>query len=644
MLTFFRNFFKTKIGLALVLAFLGVIGFAFASMDVSSTGAFGGVAGGDSVAVVGDRKIGTAELNQAANDALRSARQENPEITLQSLLADDGLDNILGGLIDRYTITAWAEANGFRAGTNLVNSEIRQIPAARGASGEFDQAAYEMFLRSNSLTDAQVRQQVKTSMLFQQSILSSVYGPKLPESITRTYARAFKERRTGAIATISASLFAPQGDPSADELTKFYNENRNRFIRPERRTIRYATFDSSALGDTINPTSEEIAAYYEANAAQYAASESRSFTQLIVPTREGAAAIAQRVRAGESFAQAASSAGLRPTQLESQSRSDIAGAASSAVAEAYFAASEGAVTAPAQGPLGWHIARVSDVQGRAARSLESVRGEITEVLREQKRQRGLAELAVGIEDRLGDGASLTSVAEELGLELKTTQPVTANGQVYGTTQAAPRELASVLGFAFQVEENEAEIGALGDQQNFVIYEVADITPSAAAPLAEIRSDVIAQWRLAKGNEGARAAADRILKRVEKGASLANAVAAEKVAIGAPEPVNVTRSELARLGGRVPTPLALMFAMAEGSVKKLQGAQNQGWTVVELEDITLDELEENDPLIAQARAQVAQAWSSEYAEQMIAAMRAELGVERNPDAIAAVRRQLIGETN
>ena len=644
MLTFFRNFFKTKIGLALVLAFLGVIGFAFASMDVSSTGAFGGVAGGDSVAVVGDRKIGTAELNQATNDALRRERQENPETTLQSLLADDGLDSILGGLIDRYTIIAWAEANGFRAGTNLVNSEIRQIPAARGASGEFDQAAYEMFLRSNSLTDAQVRQQVKTSMLFQQSILSSVYSPKLPDSITRTYARAFKERRQGAIATILASSFAPQGDPSADELTEFYNENRNRFIRPERRTIRYATFDSSALGDTINPTQEEIAAYYQANAAQYAASESRSFTQLIVPTREGAAAIAQRVRAGESFAQAASSAGLRPTQLESQSRSDIAGAASSAVAEAYFAASEGAVTAPAQGPLGWHIARVSDVQGRAARSLESVRGEITEVLREQKRQRGLAELAVGIEDRLGDGASLTSVAEELGLELKTTQPVTANGQVYGTTQAAPRELASVLGFAFQVEENEAEIGALGDQQNFVIYEVADITPSAAAPLAEIRSDVITQWRLAKGNEGARAAADRILKRVEKGASLANAVAAEKVAIGAPEPVNVTRSELARLGGRVPTPLALMFAMAEGSVKKLQGAQNQGWTVVELEDITLDELEENDPLIAQARAQVAQAWSSEYAEQMIAAMRAELGVERNPDAIAAVRRQLIGETN
>ena len=71
MLTFFRNFFKTKVGLAIALAFLGLIGFAFASMYVSSTGAFGGVAGGDRVAVVGSEKISTAELSDGAAEALR---------------------------------------------------------------------------------------------------------------------------------------------------------------------------------------------------------------------------------------------------------------------------------------------------------------------------------------------------------------------------------------------------------------------------------------------------------------------------------------------------------------------------------------------------------------------------------------------
>lgn len=645
MLTFFRNFFKTKIGLAIALAFLALIGFAFASMDVSNTGAFGGVAGGDSVAVVGDAKIGTAELNQAVNDALAQARQENPEATMQTLLAGGGLDRVLDDLITRYALIDWGESNGLRAGTNLVNSEIRQIPAARGPNGEFDTDAYNAFLRTNSLTDSQIRQQIRTSLYFQQSIFPAIYGAQIPESIARTYARSFKERRRGAIATIPASLFAPDGDPTDAQLSEFYTENRTRFVRPERRVIRYATFDSAALGDSVEPTDAEVAAFFRENAEDFAAREARSFTQLIVPTREGAETIASRVRAGESFAQAAASAGLRTTELDDQERSDILSAASAGVADAYFSAARGEVTTPARSSLGWHIARVRAVDAQPAQSLAQARAGIEETLRETKRQRGIAELAVSIEDRLADGASLTSIVEELDLELQTSPAITAAGRVYGTSNEAPAILGSVLDYAFQIDEGDSEIGALPDQQTFLIYEVADIAPSAVAPLAQIRDEVIAEWRRVRGDQAAEAAANRILKRVEGGQDLAAAVAAEEAAIRPPQPVNYSREELARLGStRVPAPIALLFGMAEGSVKKLEGTGDQGWFVVDLEDIILEDLEENDPLIAQARTQVGQSWGNEYAEQMLAAMRAELGVERNAEAIAAVRRQLLGESN
>ena len=645
MLTFFRRFFKTKIGLFLVLAFLGLIGFAFASMDVSSTGTFGGVAGGDSVAVVGDRKIGTAELNQAVNDAFNEARRDNPELTMEALLADGGLERILDGLIDQHALVEWAQDNGYRAGTNLVNSEIRQIPAARGPSGDFDTATYNLFLRTNSITDAEVRQQLRTTLMFQQSVLPGVYGARLPESIAATYARSFKERRTGAIATIPSSLFAPRGDPSDAQLQSFYSENRARFVRPERRTFRYATFDSSALGDSVEPTDAEIASAYNANADRYAASEQRDFTQLILPTREGADAIARRVRDGQQFAQAAAAAGFRTTTLEGQSLAQIRNSASAAVADAYFEADRGGVSSPARSPLGWHIARVDAVNSRPAQTLGQVRGQIAETLRAEKRQRGLAELAVGVEDRLSDGASLSAVANELDLELQTSPVITAAGRVYGTSQPAPAELSGVLEYGFQLEEGEAEIGALPDQQTFIVYEVADIVGSSVAPLAEIREQVALQWRRERGDAGARAAAERIVDRVEKGASLREAVAAEAADIRPPEQVEYSREELARLQNtRVPAPIALMFSMAQGTVKKLEGGRDQGWYVVDLDTISLDELEENDPLLAQAKQQVSRAWSNEYGAQLIAAIRRELGVERNANAIAAVRRQLLGEPN
>ena len=645
MLTFFRNFFKTKVGLAIALAFLGLIGFAFASMDVSSTGAFGGVAGGDRVAVVGSEKISTAELSDGAAEALRQARQDNPDATIQTLLADNGLDEILDGLIDRFVLVAWGEENGLRAGRNLVNSEIRQIPGARGPSGDFEEAAYQAFLQTQSLTDAQLRSQIRTSLFFRQSIIPAAYGAKVPDSIARTYARTFKERRRGSVAVISAAAFAPTGAPTDAQLGKFYADNQSRFVRPERRTLRYATFGSEALGESIEPDDAQIAAYFKENAENYAARETRDFTQVIVATRQGAEAIANRVRGGQSFAAAAAEAGFRTAQLSDQERDNVREQASAAVADAYFSASEGGLTAPARSPLGWHIARVDDVTQVAAKTVASVRGEIAEVLRERNRQRGIAELATTIEDRLADGASLTAVAEELDLEVVATQPLTASGFVYGTAQRAPELVASTLDFAFQIEEGEPEIAALPDGQNFLLYEVSSITPSSVAPLAEIRENVIAEWRRSRGNEGARAAADRVLKRVQGGQSLAAAMAAEKVALPAPEAVNLSREELARLGNTsVPAPIALMFAMAEGSTKKLKGNGDQGWFVVSLEDISLGQLEENDPLVQQALLQIAQGWTAEYSQQMLAAMRAEVGVERNPDAIAAVRRQLLGETN
>lgn len=315
------------------------------------------------------------------------------------------------------------------------------------------------------------------------------------------------------------------------------------------------------------------------------------------------------------------------------------------MADAYFSASESAVTVPAQGQLGWYVARVNSVERRAARDLASVRDEIADSLREQKRQRGIAELAVNIEDRLSDGASLSTVAQELDLDLQTSQPITASGQIYGTPQPAPEALRSVLEFAFQIDEGEAEIGALPDQRTFVVYEVATITPSAAAPLAEIRDEVTLQWRRDRASKASEAAADRILKRVEGGASLTDALNAEQTQLPAPQQVSLSREELARLQEqRVPPAIGLMFAMAEGTVKKLEGPSEQSWFVVDLQDVQLEELAENDPLIRQAQDAVGQAWGSEYAEQLLSAMRASVGVERNADAIAAVRRQLLGETN
>jgi len=199
----------------------------------------------------------------------------------------------------------------------------------------------------------------------------------------------------------------------------------------------------------------------------------------------------------------------------------------------------------------------------------------------------------------------------------------------------------VLETAFDMEEGEPQLFELVPGQSFIVFDVSAITPSATAPLAQIRPDVIAAWRESEGAKAAKAAADRIIVRLGQGMTLAAATAAENKAVPAPVPVNLNREELGRQG-RVPSQLALFFSMAQGTAKKLEAPSRQGWYVVQLDKVTPGTVAAGDPLIADTLRQLGLVTGQEYVEEFVAAAQREVGVERNETAIKALSAQLAGQ--
>ena len=641
MITFFRRFFQSKVGIAVTLGFLGLIAFAFASSDVANTGTFGGVSGGDRVAVVGDDKISTSELASAANSAVNNARRQNPTISMPAFVEQGGLENVLTEMLERAAISEFAEKYGLRAGTNLVNSEIINIPAFRGADGNFDDTAYRQVLAQQGLTDALVRDDLRSGLLARQLLVPGAFGGRVPEKFTMRYASLLKERRDGAIAIIPSRVFVPSEDPSSEQLQTYYEANRGDYIRPERRIIRYFTFGDDALGELSAPSDEEIAARYEENNDAYAPSENRTVTQLIVPTQQAADAIRERVQAGGSLEAAASEAGLQTVALGPVTQSELTAQTSSAVAQSVFDAGRGEIAEAARSGLGFHVTRVDAIDRKAGVNLEQARGEISVALAEEKRRGALADLAELIEEQAESGVSLPDIASENGIEPSSTKPVTGAGQVYGTQETVDRILAPALQTAFQMEEGEPQLAVLVPGQMFLVYEVTEITQSASAPLAEIRENVVIAWKLAEGSKLAKDASDRVMKRVREGATLDAAIQDEEKTIPGAERINLTREQLGQ-GQQVPAPLALMFSMAEGTTKRLEAPGSAGWVVVRLNDIEAGTISKEDPQFLQAQQDLNQSISREYGDQLRRAVQAEIGVERNEDAIEAVRKQLTGE--
>lgn len=642
MLTFFRRFFQSKIGLPIFLGFLVLMALAFAAADITGTG-FSGVSGSDRVAVVGGEPIASTELVTATNNALEQVRQQNPTLSMPEFIAAGTLDEVLRQLIDRNAIGLYARQYGLRAGDNLVNSEILQIEAFKSLSGEFDEQTYLAALRQRGLSDAVFRRDLANGLLEDQLLRPALAAPQMPAKVARQYASLVLERRKGEIALIPSTAFAPAGDPSETQLAEWYGKNRAMFMRPERRTLRFAVFGDDTLKVDAVPTEAEIAARYKRDAAQYQASERRAVTAFVVPTQDAAKALAARIRSGTSLEAAAREAGFSASPTDLRDRQALANTTSLAFAENAFKAAQGGVIEPAQGNLGWYVARVDKIERIPARSLAEVRGTIAEALGIEKRNAAIADLVAEIEGEIDSGTALAEVAKAYDLTVETTPALLANGQAFGQpgVQIVP-QLAPVLATAFQMEESEPQLAEVVPGKQFVMFEVARLDEASAPPLAEVKEQAIAGWKRAQGAILAKQAADRIAAKARGADGLAAALAAE----GKPhelERIDIERRALLSQRGRnIPAPLVLMFSMAEGSVKVLEGPRNVGWYVVSLADISTNPVESEPGLLEQTRAQLAPTLTEEYRRQAAAAMRKELGTTRDDAAIEAVRKRLAGE--
>jgi peptidyl-prolyl cis-trans isomerase D len=645
MLQFFRNMFKSTVGAAVALLVLGLIAFAFVSGDLSNTGNIGLAKGGDRVATVGGERIDATTLGQAATNAVENVKQQDPTQSMQSFLAAGGLDRVLNDMIDRTALAAFGKDHGIIASDRLIDSEIAQIPAFKGPDGKFSETVFRQLMQQRGVSEDLVRNDLGQGLISRQLLIPASYGAVAPREAALRYAALLREKRNGTIALLPSALFAPKTPPTDAQLTAFYAQKRSRFIRPERRVIRFATFGDDALKNLAAPTEAEITTSYNANKAQYAALETRQVTQLIVPTEAAARAVADEVAKGKALEAAASAKGLSAARLGAVGKDALAAQSSPAVANAVFAAAKGAIAAPARSGLGWHVIRVDSIDVRPARSLESVKAELTTQIATTKRRQALNDLSARLEDEFDKGGNLTEAARELGVTLQETGQLTADGGVYGQAGArAPAVLGRTLQTAFAMEENKPQLAEVEPGKTFLIFDVKDISPSAPAPLAEIKQDVVVAYMLDRGATAAKTAADKVQAEVRKGATLPAAMAALGVPLPPAQPIDMDRTQLTAAGRQPPPPLMLLFSMAEGTVKTLAAPGGQGWFIVALKDIVPFPVQANDPVLPAARQQLGQLAGEEYVQQLRRAIRVEVGAKRDEAGIKAVKTQLGGGSN
>ena len=641
MLHIFRKSLGSKLGAGLGLGFILLLGLAFAAGDIAGNKSFGG-AGGDRIATVGKSRVDSSELERTVSRTVENLRREQPTVTLKDFIAQGGYDQVLRNVIDLAAIHEFGQKHGMYVGNRLIDSEIAKLRDVQGPDGKVSDQLYKAFLQQRGVTDAQLRRELGNSLMARQLLTNADFGVAVPSTVVQRFAAVVTERRTGQIGLLPSSAFAPKTLPSDSELATWYAANQKDFIRPERRVIRYATFSDAVLKTVPAPTEAEIAAAYNANKARFEASESRKVSQLVLPT-EAAAKAAMAEAAGKSLEAVAAAKGLSVATLAPLTNAALAIQTSQAAANAAFAAPKGKVVGPIKAPLGWVLLRVDAIEGKAGKTLDQARAELLPDLIAQKRRAALTDFSARIEEEFDNGSTLTDIAKELGLTLTETAPLLKSGQVFGQEgKTAPAELARVISTGFSMEsEGQPQLAEVVPGKQFIVFDVAQIMPSAAPPLAEVKQQVVAEYQLAKGAVAARAAALKIEQMVKQGTDVRAALASLRLLLPPVDQVNLAREQVQQMGQQTPPPVALLFSLAKGRVKLLGAPRNRGWFVVKVADVIPGKVAPNDPRLPQFQQTMARVTAQEYSAQLRNAMRTDVGVKRNDAAINALKTRLAG---
>lgn len=637
MLAFFRRVLSSWMAVA-ILALI-MIAFIVTGVGTPGGGLVGGGPGTDAVATVGGRAITTTEINRRAQQALKSAREQQPSLTMgQFLAAVGGLGPIVEQTVGATVLTEWGKRHGITASERLIGGEIGKIAAFHGPTGEFSQEVMNGVLAQQRITFASLHDDIRDDLVRRQLLTPIMAGTRAPESVLRMYSQLVIDQRQGAIGVIAAKPEGPA--PTDQEVSDFYKAHIAHYSLPERRVLRYALIGPDTVVPAA-PTDAEIAAQYKADAAKYAASETRTIQRVVLPDQNAANAFATKLAKGTPFALAATEAGLAPADIAvgAVTHDAFAGTDGKALADAAFALPKVGNTAPVKSALGWAIAHVEAITSVSARSLAQATPDIKTALAKKKADDALADMIGKVQDSASDGAAFNEIVAKNKLQVVTTPALLPNGAAPGDPNFKPDATVTALlkAAADATPDDEPTVENI-DPTHAALLSVASVVPAAPVPLDQIKPRVATDLQMQRAAEKAHALAQTILAKVKGGQPLATALVA--AGLEPPKPIALNQLELSRAGQNVPAPIRVLFRLAPGKADLVQGPDGS-WFIVKLDQILPGNPQFLPMVMASTRTELQRSLGDEYAQQFANAARDEVKVKRNPQALATLDQQLRG---
>ncbi len=489
--------------------------------------------GGDDpvVAKVAGSSISEREFQQQLAEQREELRQQLGERFDPELVESNRFRlAVLEDMVNRQLLMMSALQSGMTVPDHRLAQIIREIPAFK-RDGQFDVKAYETLLRQQGFSPASFQESVRAEIVAEQNAGFFERARWLPQVVVDRAADLGEQERDVQQALISPEEFLAKVSVTDDEVRKYFDDNAKEFEVPRRVKLEYLVLDADVLAKSVQLEPGEIEAYFQSNAARFGGDEQRRASHILIGVDAGADAktrdaartraskLLAEVRAGKDFALLASA---NSTDTGSAAQGGDLGLFGRGVMvkpfeDAVFALKPGQVSDLVETDFGFHIIKLTEVQGGG--DLASVRPQVEAELKKQRSAQRFAELAEAFSDAVfEESGSLSSAADAVGAPIQTVDNLTRFGVTGDPILSNQKFLRAVFEDALPNKRNTEVVEV--SPERLVAGRVVSEKPAEQIPFAVVQGELRDRLRRDKAAALAIAEGKRIMAELSAGKDVA----------------------------------------------------------------------------------------------------------------------------
>ena len=589
-------------------------------------------------------KVNGTEIS--ANEVRQSYQQQLAQFERQSHTPLDDLQrneikrHVLDEFVNSEAVVTRADKLGYRVSDDDLLKAMAQVPAFQ-VDGKFDQTHAIAVLRAQGRSIAEIedlfRHDVKLRQLDTALTLSSF---ATPAELTRLRALTRQQRELSWFTVPAAKYIA---DATADDaaIKAYYEAHKAQYMTPETVDLRYVEISMSQLESKVTVDDAQLKAYYDDQKAKtperFTQPEQRRVRHILLQaaapkddaaTQAKAESLLKRAQGGEDFAALAKE--FSQDTGSAAEGGDLGWSERKAwvvpFGDAAYSMKQGEIRGPVKTQFGYHILKLDGIQPATVKTFEQARADLESEYRRTEAER----LFNNAQDQLADAAlqnttDLNVVARKAGLTVHDIPHFSRTGG--GDLGKVP----AVVDAAFSQDVLDGRLSPTIEVEKGrgVVLRATEHHLAQQKPLEAVRAELVAAWKLQRGDELAAAAAAAAVKRLVAGEAW-DAVA-KSLGASPQVPKFVARNdqavplEIRREAFQSPKPAGkpsydnLRLGDGDAAVLAVTGVR---------EDPTLEPKERD----AQLRQQFAQQAASGEAQSYAAAARADAKVTLNAQAL------------